>query len=501
MSSHPKAVKLGQLIEGLECVRPVDPRLLDREIRNVTDDSRSIQAGSLYVAVRGTSCDGHVFVDSAKEQGAIVLGEEMTADIQVSDSRRALGRVAARFYGDPSRSLLMVGVTGTSGKTTTTYLIESILKAAGKKVGVIGTVSFRTPWREIPSTHTTPGAIELHRLLATMKEEGCDAVVMEVSSHALKQRRVASVAFDAVVFNNLSPEHLDYHADMEDYFQSKAILFEECVDYSIQESGRKRVVAVINVADEYGRRLSGGLKNRRVELDLREFSPLAGSGLKIGIEGIQGEVSGVSVESPLLGEFNAANVLAALETALGLGVSPQVISLGLKNLKEVPGRLERVPNDRGIHVLVDYAHKPDALEKVLTTLGRLRGTYRLICVMGCGGDRDRAKRPEMGRIAIELADHVIVTSDNPRTEDPEAIIAEILVGITEASRKAPAGGFFEVEVDRTQAIAKAVGLAKPGDIVLIAGKGHETYQIIRGPGPKETQKIDFDDREVAARFL
>jgi UDP-N-acetylmuramoyl-L-alanyl-D-glutamate--2,6-diaminopimelate ligase len=472
-------------------------------LRAVTADSRSTKAGTAFVAVRGGTQDGHRFIAQAARDGAsLIVGEEPPSAhrdalggvpyVQVPDSRLALAFLAAELAGHPSHAMTMVGVTGTSGKTTSTYLIESVLAAAGHRVGVIGTVNFRMGGKVYPSTHTTPGAPELQKLLAEMRGDGCTAVVMEVSSHALKQHRAAFIAFDAVVFTNLSPEHLDFHPDMEDYYRSKAMLFNECLRYSIRSG--KRPFAAVSEDDEWGRRLLSELRADPLpELWFASFGLAAGADVsardvRLDLGGIRGEAGGVRIRSGLAGHFNVQNILGAVLAGQGLHVNPTAIAEGIASLKAVPGRLERVPNDKGIHVLVDYAHKSDALAKVLKTLRGIRGEHRLITVFGCGGDRDRGKRPVMGRIAAELSDHVFVTSDNPRTEDPGSIIAEILAGIGRRDH-------VTVEPDRRQAIFASLRMARAGDLVLIAGKGHEDYQIIG------SQKVHFDDREVAAEAL
>jgi UDP-N-acetylmuramoyl-L-alanyl-D-glutamate--2,6-diaminopimelate ligase len=470
----------------LPCSRP--------HVTGVISDSRKVCAGSIFVAVKGHTVDGHQFILSAQAQGALVIvGQDdpplglKIPYLQVSDSALALAHLSADFYGHPSASMLMIGVTGTSGKTTTTYLIESILKAAGHQVGVLGTVNFRYGSTLIPSTHTTPGPVELQALLAQMKAAGCTAIVMEVSSHALKQKRAHGVAFDGMVFTNLSPEHLDFHPDMEDYYQSKALLFTDLSAFSVHQG--KSPVAAINASDPSGSRLISELTSHsKSNSDLSVASFSGSQGFKVSLSGIQGELLGVSIHSEMTGNFNAANLAAALTVTQGLGISPSVIAQGIRDLKSVPGRLERVGDQTDIHVWVDYAHKPDALEKVIATLQDVRAGHRLITVFGCGGDRDRKKRPLMGKIAVAGSDWVVVTSDNPRTEDPQAIIQEILQGIQEASH-------YEVEVDRKKAIFKAIAMAQPGDLVLIAGKGHEDYQILG------TTKIHFDDREEAALAL
>lgn len=470
------------------------------KVSSIVSDSRQIQKGSLFVAIRGGSQDGHDFLPQAEHQGAIaIIGEKENPKglnipyLRVRDSRKALAKLAATFYGDPSHALCMVGVTGTSGKTTTTYLIESILKAAGHRVGVIGTVNFRYGDRIFDSTHTTPGALELQKLLLEMKNAGCTAVVMEVSSHSLKQHRANSIAFDGVVFTNLSPEHLDFHPDMEDYFASKSILFTDQVEYSV--SIGKKIYGALNGDDPYGQRLLADLTSHPYpgfSFGSYHYDPK----IQVSLSGVEGRTGNIEIRSPLAGLFNVYNILAAIEVCRGIGIEAEAISRGISELKAVPGRLERVPNKRGVHVFVDYAHKPDALDKVLRTLREVRGGHRLITVFGCGGDRDRKKRPVMGRIATELSDFVFVTSDNPRTEKPEDIISEILQGIDQKSLS------FKVEADRKKAIFAAIQEAQDGDLVVIAGKGHEDYQIIADPSsPTGTRKIHFDDREIAAEAL
>lgn len=494
---------LAQVLQRLPAAQKaqIPAAALTATVTGVTSDSRLVRAGSIFVAVRGGSRDGHQFVADAAKAGAVLVFAETGVSIPsssgsvpvitVPDPREALALAAAGFYGHPSEKLLMVGVTGTSGKTTSTYLIESILREGGRNPGVIGTVNFRYGGKVIDSTHTTPGAPELQKLLADILAAGCDSVVMEVSSHALKQHRVDQVAFDGMVFTNLTPEHLDFHPDMDDYFNAKKLLFTTLAAFAV--SVGKKPFGAINAESDYGQRLL-----KELERDLPGGARAEGFAvpptLAFGIDGIRGEAEGVSVSTPLTGRFNAANVMGALKVARGLGVSADAVRRGIAALPIVPGRLERVSNSRGIHVLVDYAHKPDALDNVLRTLREVKGRGRLITVFGCGGDRDRKKRPLMGRIATEFSDLVIVTSDNPRTEKPEAIVQEILAGIE--------AGAAQVEIERPKAIMRAIEEAQPGDIVLIAGKGHEDYQIIADPTAETgTRKIHMDDRELAAEAL
>ena len=360
------------------------------------------------------------------------------------------------------------GVTGTSGKTTTTFLMESVLKAKGHKVGLIGTVMNKIGDQIQHSTHTTPGAVELQKLFREMQQAGCDSVVMEVSSHALKQHRTWGVCFDGAIFSNLTPEHLDYHPDMDDYFASKAMLFKEYADYA-HAHGKKKFVASINKDSPFGEKLIHQLEHPKKSFVT--VAPFSGA-----------EFIASGIKSHLAGTFNAENCASVVALFHAAGFSDSVIAKGIESLTGVPGRLEPVTNDKGITVLVDYAHKPDALEKVLKAL-RPSVTGKLICVFGCGGDRDTTKRPVMGEIAERLADHVVVTSDNPRTEDPQKIIEQILVGMKKKNH--------DVEPDRKLAIERAISIAKAGDCVLVAGKGHEDYQIIG------TEKLPFDDRVIA----
>ncbi len=487
-------MNLRQLFKGLSAL-PASTVFGELEVVAVTSDSREVRKGVVFVAVQGTSQDGNQFIGSARQSGAALIVSDRPdsgADLIVSDARIALAELASAFQGHPSRQMKMIGVTGTSGKTTTAFVIEGILKAANLHVGLIGTVVFRHGNKVIPSTHTTPGPVELQALLAQMRDGGCQAVVMEVSSHALKQHRVGGIAFDGMVFTNLSPEHLDFHPDMEDYFHSKAMLFDELARSSVLAG--KHPFAAINADDAYGERLLSEVVDRRIEgfqsigFGFKDSATFRGDQLKIGIDGISGRVGDVDFHSTLIGGFNASNLMGAIAVARGIGIAPEAVTRGVENLQLVPGRLEAVPNSQGIHILVDYAHKPDALEKVLAMLKAVKGCGRLITVFGCGGDRDRQKRPVMGQIAVKHSDQVVITTDNPRSEDPLAIIAEIEVGTAGHNN-------FSVEADRRRAIHSAVKAARAGDIVLIAGKGHENYQIVG------TEKFPFDDREVALQAL
>lgn len=477
-------------------------------------DSRKVEPGFAFFASRGVSSDGHLHLKDAEQRGAaICVGEDpdpgnlLIPYIQVKNPRLALSEAASGFFEFPSDSLKVFGVTGTSGKTTSTYLLRSILQASGEKVGLIGTISIVYPdGKEVEATHTTPEAIEIQKTLSQMKSSGATCVVMEISSHALKQHRVAHVAIDGMIFTNLSAEHLDYHPDMEDYFKSKRMLFLEVAQYS--KSRGKIPIACINSDDSWGERLFEEVKSLKGGAPARVFSFSAQELLKRG--GLVIDGSGIAVgglKSKLLGQFNAENLLGAIELCRAYFQFQKYSSekirafleSGIANLKIVPGRLEPVANSRGVTCLVDYAHKPDALEKVLKTLKPLvKSGNKLITVFGCGGDRDRKKRPLMGAIAERESDLVIVTSDNPRSEDPELILKEILGGI---SKQAIDSGAIQVESDRKTAIERAASLAKAGDWILIAGKGHETYQILFDKVKNATFKVHFDDREEASRAL
>lgn len=486
----------------------------EQDILGITSDSRQVKKGFIYVAIKGGSINGHQFLEAIHNQGAAILigtaasstlpKEIQKKYIQVHSSHRALGILSSAFYGNPSQSVKIFGVTGTCGKTTTTYLLESILKECGYRVGVIGTVNFRSHTRILPSTQTTPGAVELQALMAEMIKDGVTAIVLEVSSHGLKQERVAGVFFDSVGFLNLSPEHLDFHPDMEDYYQSKKLLFTRCALDSA--SAGKIQAMTIYIKDEWGSRLYSELANQvgihaySVDKNIinQNINPIiCPTSVQISAQGITLVIDQVTLKSSLIGNFNVNNILVAYGMAKQIGLDESMIQRGLKKLMVAPGRLESVKNSSQITVLVDYAHKSDALENVLKTLTEIKGTGKLILVFGCGGDRDRLKRPVMGSLAVRLSDYVIVTSDNPRTEDPLFIISEILLGI-----KSTQLTNYNVEQDRKSAIIKAVNTAQAGDIILIAGKGHEDYQIIADPlNPGNTIKIHFDDREVAAAAL
>ncbi|MFA4974299.1 MAG: UDP-N-acetylmuramoyl-L-alanyl-D-glutamate--2,6-diaminopimelate ligase [bacterium] len=495
-------MKLIDLISGMHVLGTTGS--LDLDVKDLVYDAGEATQGSCFFALRGLRRDGHDFVIEALNRGAAAVVSERPMDrgcdvpnVVVSDSRKALGHMSARMMGDPSRRLKVVGVTGTNGKTTTTYILESIFSAAGLRPGVIGTVEYRFAGRSEPSPHTTPFGLDLQKLLARMRDAGCASCAMEVSSHALEQERIAGCSFDAGIFTNLTPEHLDYHGEMESYFRAKAKLFERV----LAEGGKSGAFAAINADAEYCEKIAARTIVPVVLYGMSEKAEVRGYDLSLGASGLSMRIATPSGDfacsSRLCGRFNAQNLLAATAAAHGLGIDIDVIKTGIESIRAVPGRFEPVENDRGIMALVDYAHTPDALGNALSHARELADKTggRLIAVFGCGGDRDRIKRPVMGKIAAGLADISIVTSDNPRTEDPSAIIEEIIPGVKDESTPYDGSTGYEVIVDRRDAITRAVELSSDGDVLVVAGKGHEDYQIVG-----ET-KHHFDDREELARLL
>jgi UDP-N-acetylmuramoyl-L-alanyl-D-glutamate--2,6-diaminopimelate ligase len=483
---------------------------LDQDITGLTYDSRQVRAGEVFFALPGEKVDGHRFILQALKSGAagvVVAHRESwppgTTWIRTKDVRRAMGLWGAHFFGRPSQRMKVVGVTGTNGKTTVTYLVESILCAAGLKPGVIGTVNYRYGGYQVPSHHTTPESLELQSLMAEMAKAGAQSLAMEVSSHALAQDRVRGIDFDVGLFTNLSRDHLDYHADMEDYFSAKRRLF---TDY-LKTSVKLNKTAVIFGQDAKGRELLKQLGDLGMDTwsygaDRQwDIHPI---NVRSDVAGLKGQLAVKSTclefSSPLVGAANLQNIMGAVGVGAALNLPADAIAKGIEQLRSVPGRLEKVDNQLGIAVLVDYAHTPDALGKVLDAVRPLT-QGRVVTVFGCGGDRDRGKRPLMGRLAAELSDLVVLTSDNPRTEDPLRIMADIEGGIRQSGLKPildlnpqTERGYW-VEKDRRAAIRIGLRAARRGDLVLIAGKGHEDYQILG------SQKIHFDDREVAQEEL
>ena len=481
----------------------------DPIVRGVCYDSRAVAPGDLFVALRGAAADGHSFLAQALSLGAVaVVVEEIPKGLDlrgrpaivVADSRRALAALATRFYGEPSAELALIGVTGTNGKTSTTYLVESILTRAGRRVGLIGTVESRFGGRRRRALNTTPESLDLQTSLREMLSRGADSVVMEVSSHGLQLGRVDGCRFRVGAFTNLTQDHLDFHGTMTAYRDAKALLFTRYL--------AKDGVAVVNVDDPAGEGLARDA--RQAGASVIRVSRGAGAEVRlesadVRMEGTRARVAipGAHLELavPLLGDFNLENVMVACGVAVALGIAPQAIEAGVAACPQVPGRVERVTagKDGEPTVLVDYAHTPDAVEKLLRTLRPLtRG--RLIAVFGCGGDRDRAKRSLMAEAVARWSDLAVATSDNPRSEDPRAILADVEAGLRKLERAQPEAlgasqHAYSVVVDRRTAIGLAIGLARPEDTVVLAGKGHEDYQIIG------RERLPFDDREEGRRAL
>lgn len=465
------------------------------EITSIETDSREVRPGSLFFCLPGSREDGHQYASEALRSGAaaLVVSRRLPVEgiqVVVSDTRQALAIIADYFYGRPSHTLLPIGITGTNGKTTTSYLIERIMADAGCNVGVIGTIETRYGSRRIPMSGTTPGVLELQRIFRAMVEAGTERVVMEVSSHALAQGRVKGSRFRTAVFTNLTQDHLDFHGSMSAYEQAKGLLFSR-LGNTYSDDAKQRVFAVLNADDPVSERLAQLSAAEVVTYGFGRNAHLRASKVAIhagGTSFILSSLWGIrQVKLALIGKFNVYNALAALGAALCEGIPLDAAIGSLERIEGVPGRIEAVSGDAPFTVLVDYAHTPDGLENVLRALREL-AEGRLICVFGCGGDRDRSKRPLMGKIAAELADYAIITNDNPRSEEPLQIMRQIEAGISAADVK---GFNYILEQDRRQAIEKAVEMASPGDVVLIAGKGHETYQAIDG------KLIAFDDRQTA----
>jgi UDP-N-acetylmuramoyl-L-alanyl-D-glutamate--2,6-diaminopimelate ligase len=485
-------MKLSQLLEGVELKRPLIDA--EREIAAPCYDSRRAVPGSAFFAIRGEATDGNRFVDAAAERGAVAVISEMprpathgsnVAWAEVADARKSLAIAAANFFGNPADALQLVGVTGTNGKTTTSYLLDSILRAAGRTSGLFGTIAYRTPLASVAATTTTPESLELQSFLSDIVRAGGTHAVLEASSHALSMDRLWGCQFAVAVFTNLTRDHLDFHKSFEAYFAAKRRLFEGT------GKGPARI-GVINSDDPYGERLENiatrtlryGLRSG--EITTRKFT-LTAAGLDFEAET---PVGPIAVRSQLVGRTNVYNILAAIGAAIALEIAPAAIAAGIAQIESVPGRFERVDAGQPFLVVVDYAHTDDALANLLATSRELlAGGGRILTLFGCGGDRDRAKRPLMGEAAGRASDFVVLTSDNPRSEDPLLIINDALVGLQRTEAE------YRVEPDRERAIGLVLEQARAGDIVLIAGKGHENYQVL------SDRTVDFDDREVARRLL
>jgi UDP-N-acetylmuramoyl-L-alanyl-D-glutamate--2,6-diaminopimelate ligase len=495
-------MKLGHLLEGMDGYDLQGSP--EREVSGVTYDSRQVKPGYLFVALRGNQVNGHDYVEDAIRNGATaVLAEESRGNwkkaslVRVRDSREALWKIGVQFYDRPFEGMRMVGITGTNGKTTTSFLLESIIAATGLRPGVVGTINYRYLGKTYPASVTTPESLDLLALLREMADAGVTHVVMEVSSHALDQKRTGDCPFKVGVFTNFSRDHLDYHQSMEAYFAAKSLLFKGLKP----GDGDQGTTAVINMDDPRGEELQAMTGARVLTYGLGQKCQVRAVDVASDMGGIKARLvtplGERAIGSSLIGEVNIYNILAAAAAALSLDIGLDAVAEGVDGLDTVPGRLERVENGRDLDVIVDYAHTPDALLKTIAALKPLI-TGRLITVFGCGGDRDKGKRSEMGRIAGSSSDLVFITSDNPRTEDPAAIISQVEEGVRESGlalledRIDIGKQGYVREKDRRKAIREAVQTARKGDLVLIAGKGHEDYQIVG------REKKHFDDREEAA---
>jgi UDP-N-acetylmuramoyl-L-alanyl-D-glutamate--2,6-diaminopimelate ligase len=492
LKEHTQGVALRTLLEGVNVRSGISAG--DLQIRHVANDSRKVQAGALFVAIHGEATDGNLFVKDAAAKGAVAVMSENAVPmewtkeipwIQVNEGRKALATVAANFYGHPAAAIRLVGVTGTNGKTTTTSLIDSILRASGAKTGLFGTIAYHTPAGERPAPNTTPESLDLQSFFTEIRDAGGTYATMEASSHALSMDRLWGCHFAAAVFTNLTRDHIDYHKSFENYFAAKRMLFEGTGAGAPDAS-------VINVDDEWGKKLVG-LGGKTLTYGLQNDADLKAKKFQLSFKGLsftaQTPNGPVQVESPLVGRINVYNILAAIGAGIGLGLSNEVIETGIRNLRAVAGRFERVDRGQPFLVVVDYAHTNDALENLIRTAKELNTKGRIITVFGCGGSRDRTKRPIMGEISGRMSDLSVLTSDNPRQEEPLKIISDIVVGMQKS------GGKYMIEPDRAKAIHLAIEEARAGDMVLLAGKGHEDYQVFAD------HTIHFDDREVATKAL
>ncbi|MDI6741434.1 MAG: UDP-N-acetylmuramoyl-L-alanyl-D-glutamate--2,6-diaminopimelate ligase [Smithella sp.] len=502
-------MELKRLIEGLETFRITGE--LHGDVSGVCFAADQCGRDSMFVAISGLKNDGHQFIDEAISRGArfIVHEKELHFDppitaIQVPDSRIALGIVSRNFFDHPSAGLTLIAVTGTNGKTTISYLLESIFREAGFQCGVLGTINYRYGDKTYAAPNTTPESYEMHRVLRAMADEGVTHVVAEVSSHAIDLKRVDACDFDLGIFTNLTRDHLDYHLTMENYFQAKKRFFSEILTHSAKKYAQKMI---INADDPWGRRILKEVSQPGLAYGIENECVIRAISHELSLKGIKARVDlageSFSIASPLIGKFNLYNILAAVGAAFILQIDPAVIQKGIEKMSNVPGRLEPVDSSAGSSIFVDYAHTDDALRRVLQNLTELK-KKKIITVFGCGGNRDRGKRPLMGEAATHYSDLTIITSDNPRMEDPLAIIAEIEQGVDKSQiKKNEIGAFrlngdariYMVVPDRRKAIEEAISVAEKDDIILIAGKGHEDYQILG------SEKIKFDDRVVVKQIL
>lgn len=483
---------LSEVLDGIETVPTAGPGAL--LIRQVACDSRKVQTGALFFALHGAKADGNAFIRDAVKRGAVAIASEDPASssklagvawIQVREARKALATAATNFFAHPANALQLVAVTGTNGKTTTTSVVDAIIKASGAKTGLFGTIAYHTPLGDYPAPNTTPESVDLQGFFAEIRDVGGKFAVLEASSHSLAMDRLWGCHFEAAVFTNLTREHMDYHKTFEDYFAAKKRLFEGT-------GAGAPEVAVVNSDDEFGKRLAGltkktltyGLESR-ADITTKKFE-LTSEGLTFTAQTPNGKVH---VVSPLVGRINVYNILAALGAAQALGLPNETIETGIRNLESVSGRFQRIDMGQPFLVIVDYAHTDDALENLIRTARELNSKGRIITLFGCGGEKDRTKRPVMGEVTGRLSDLTILSSDNPRSEDPLKIISDIIVGLQKTAGK------YLIEPDREKAIGVAMDEARAGDIVLLAGKGHENYQILAD------RTFEFDDRDMARRAL
>ncbi|SMB96442.1 UDP-N-acetylmuramoylalanyl-D-glutamate--2,6-diaminopimelate ligase [Desulfonispora thiosulfatigenes DSM 11270] len=466
----------------------------DIDLKGIQYDSRSIKEGDLFIAIKGFKVNGHHYINDALKNGAsIVLIEDKNYCshdypwILVSDSRAALADLSAKYFGYPSRNFTLIGITGTNGKTTTSNLIAKILEEQGEKVGLIGTIHNRIGSEILPVERTTPESRDLQELFAQMVQKDVTYVIMEVSSHALDLMRVRGSEFDIAVFTNLTQDHLDYHETMENYFNAKSKLFFELTNES---SKKQKKYAIINKDDEWGKLLLQKYRGNKISYSIEEDTDFKAEEIKISAKGVEYNVNKTKVNLKLTGKFNVYNSLAALAVASSINIPLKKAIKTIEEINGVAGRFQVINNSCGFSVIIDYAHTADSLVNILTTAKEFVQN-KIITVFGCGGDRDKSKRPKMGEAAAKYSDYCIVTSDNPRTENPEAIIKDILPGI----QKEISNEQYEIIINRKDAIKKAVEVAHEGDIIIIAGKGHETYQEING------KKYPFDDKEIVEELL
>jgi len=489
-----KTMTLGELLKGVE-LGAVD-RPPDFDVTSIAYDSRRVKPGSLFFALQGEKLDGVEYVSDAVKRGAVAIASETPrrawlnketgwVELLSGSGRRGLAKAAANFYGRPADALKLVGVTGTNGKTTTTFVVDAIIRAAGFTTGLIGTTGYRTPAGARPALNTTPESLDLQQMFAEIRDAGGSHATLEASSHALAMERLTGCHFAVAVFTNLTRDHLDYHKTFEEYFAAKRLLFEG-TGAGAPDTG------VINIDDPYGARLAG-LAHKTLTYGLKGAPDLTAKKFNLSFSGVQftaqTPAGKIEVDAPLVGRINVYNILGAIGAAIALDIPSTKIEQGLASLPQVPGRFERVDEGQPFLVVVDYAHTDDALRNLISTAREINPGARIITLFGAGGERDRAKRPMMGEAAGSLSDLVVLTSDNPRSEDPLLIINDVAVGLQKANAN------YRVEPDREKALGIAIDQARAGDIVLLAGKGHETYQVLRD-GP-----VDFDDREKARAIL